>query len=123
VNQIGYNGIGARVSGVKHSFRSISDNSQALVFWVLGGTHNLVTDKQVRRLFALGKVEMNLETAAAKAGMDAKDGAQVSPTGASTERIDARTAVADTRGLLSGSLERSTELTGGERWTRSENDL
>jgi hypothetical protein len=32
----------------------------------------LVTDKQVRRLFALGKVEMNLETAAAKAGMDAK---------------------------------------------------
>jgi hypothetical protein len=72
VNQIGYNGIGARVSGVKHSFRSISDNSQALVFWVLGGTHNLVTDKQVRRLFALGKVEMNLETAAAKAGMDAK---------------------------------------------------
>jgi hypothetical protein len=123
VNQIGYNGIGARASGVKHSFRSISDNSQALVFWVLGGTHNLVTDKQVRRLFALGKVEMNLETAAAKAGMDAKDGAQVSPTGASTERIDARTAVADTRGLLSGSLERSTELTGGERWTRSENDL
>jgi hypothetical protein len=32
----------------------------------------LVTDKQVRRLFALGKVETNLETAAAKAGMDAK---------------------------------------------------
>ena len=32
----------------------------------------MVTDKQVRRLFALGKVEMNLETAAAKAGMDAK---------------------------------------------------
>ena len=31
-----------------------------------------MTDKQVRRLFALGKVEMNLETAAAKAGMDAK---------------------------------------------------
>jgi hypothetical protein len=47
----------------------ISDNSQALVFWVLGGTHNLVTDKQVRRLFALGKVETTLETAAAKAGM------------------------------------------------------
>jgi hypothetical protein len=39
---------------------------------VLGDTHNLVTDKQVRRLFALGKVETNLETAAAKAGMDAK---------------------------------------------------
>ena len=32
----------------------------------------MVTDKQVRRLFALGKVETNLETAAAKAGMDAK---------------------------------------------------
>jgi hypothetical protein len=32
----------------------------------------LVTDKQVRRLFALGKVETNLETVAAKAGMDAK---------------------------------------------------
>ncbi len=31
-----------------------------------------MTDKQVRRLFALGKVETNLETAAAKAGMDAK---------------------------------------------------
>ena len=31
-----------------------------------------MTDKQVRRLFALGKVEINLETAAAKAGMDAK---------------------------------------------------
>jgi hypothetical protein len=39
---------------------------------VLGDTHNLVTDKQVRRLFALGKVETNLGTAAAKAGMDAK---------------------------------------------------
>ena len=36
---------------------------------------------------------------------------------------DARTAVADTKGLLSGSLERGTELTGGERWTGSENDL
>jgi hypothetical protein len=33
---------------------------------------NLVTDKQVRRLFALAKVESSLETAAAKAGMDAK---------------------------------------------------
>jgi hypothetical protein len=32
----------------------------------------LVTDKQVRRLFALEKVEGSLETAAAKAGMDAK---------------------------------------------------
>jgi hypothetical protein len=32
----------------------------------------LVTDKQVRRLFALAKVEGGLETAAAKAGMDAK---------------------------------------------------
>jgi hypothetical protein len=32
----------------------------------------LVTDKQVRRLFALVKVEGSLETAAAKAGMDAK---------------------------------------------------
>src|SRR5262249_21364255 len=31
-----------------------------------------VTDKQVRRLFALVKVEGSLETAAAKAGMDAK---------------------------------------------------
>ena len=31
-----------------------------------------MTDKQVMRLFALGKVETNLETAAAKAGMDAK---------------------------------------------------
>jgi hypothetical protein len=39
---------------------------------VLGDIHNLVTDKQVRRLFALEKVERNLETAAAKAGMDAK---------------------------------------------------
>ena len=35
-------------------------------------TSELVTDKQVRRLFALVKVEGNLETAAAKAGMDAK---------------------------------------------------
>jgi hypothetical protein len=34
-----------------------------LWFGVLGGTQNLVTDKQVRRLFALGKVETNLETA------------------------------------------------------------
>jgi hypothetical protein len=32
----------------------------------------LVTDKQVRRLFALVKTEGNQETAAAKAGMDAK---------------------------------------------------
>jgi hypothetical protein len=32
----------------------------------------LVTDKQVRRLFALVKAEGSLETAAAKAGMDAK---------------------------------------------------
>jgi hypothetical protein len=39
---------------------------------VLGDIHNLVTDKQVRRLFALEKVERNLETAAAKAGMDGK---------------------------------------------------
>jgi hypothetical protein len=39
---------------------------------ILGDNRILVTDKQVRRLFALGKTETNLETAAAKAGMDAK---------------------------------------------------
>jgi hypothetical protein len=32
----------------------------------------LVTDKQVRRLFALMKTEENQEIAASKAGMDAK---------------------------------------------------
>ncbi len=32
----------------------------------------MVTDKQVRRLFALAKTERNQEVAAAKAGMDAK---------------------------------------------------
>jgi HAE1 family hydrophobic/amphiphilic exporter-1 len=58
----------------------ISDNSQALVC-VLGGTQNLVTDKQVRRLFALGKVETNLETAAAKAGMDAKTAGSIAGWG------------------------------------------
>ena len=35
-------------------------------------TSDLVTERQVRRLFALVKVEGSLETAAAKAGMDAK---------------------------------------------------
>jgi len=34
----------------------------------------LVTDKQVRRLFALIKTEENQEIAASKAGMDAKTG-------------------------------------------------
>ena len=52
-------------------------NSQSATIAKLCGLYswrhqNLVTDKQVRRLFALGKVETSLETAAAKAGMDAK---------------------------------------------------
>src|SRR6516162_2009655 len=49
----------------------INDNGQALVF-VLFAAKRLVTDKQVRRLFALVKLETNQEIAAATAGMDSK---------------------------------------------------
>ncbi len=44
----------------------------AKLWSVFLATSDLVTDKQVRRLFALVRVEGSLETAAAKAGMDAK---------------------------------------------------
>ena len=44
---------------------------QALVFVLFAATR-LVTDKQVRRLFALVNLEKNQEIAAAKAGMDRK---------------------------------------------------
>ena len=40
-----------------------------------------MTDKQVRRLFALGKVEITLETASAKAGMDAKTARKIADWG------------------------------------------
>jgi hypothetical protein len=45
---------------------------QALVFAVFATQKRLVTDRQVRRLFALVNLEKNQEIAAAKAGMDRK---------------------------------------------------
>ena len=71
----------------------------------------------------MGKVKTNLETAAAKAGMDAKTARKYRPAGASTERIDARTAVADTRGLLSGGREEVQSLREVNPGLESENDL
>src|SRR5260370_42111771 len=100
----------------------ISDNSQALVLdsW----RHSQFGDRQAgEEVVCLGESGNHAGNRGGQSGHGRKDGAQVSPTGASTERIDARTAVADTRGLLSGGLGRSTELAGGERWTGGENDL
>ena len=82
-----------------------------------------MTDKQVRRLFALGKVETNLETAAAKAGMDAKTARKYRRLGRVPSELTPETAMADTRGLLSGGLGRSAEPAGGEPRAGSENDL
>jgi hypothetical protein len=79
----------------------ISDNSQALVW----GTQNLMTDKQVRRLFALGKGKTNLETAAAKAGMDAKTARKYSKT--ITRLLDTITSSGIGRRVFFGGLRKS----------------
>ena len=57
-----------------------------------------MTDKQVRRLFALRKVEES-GNRGGQSGHGRKDGAQVSPAGASAERIDGGTR-ADTSGCF-----------------------
>jgi len=55
----------------------------------------LVTDKQVRRLFALVNQEKNHEMAAVKAGMDRKTATQVPAGQEAAERIASSSPVAN----------------------------